>query len=58
MIVKVVLWIYEFKKNGICNIKIYVNIEGKKKYFCIKFFVLFGDFDVNRGLVKKFYLFF
>lgn len=58
MTVKAVLWTYEPKKNGTCNIKIYVNIEGKKKYFRTKLSVLPRDFDANRGLVKKSHPFF
>lgn len=53
MTVKAVLWTYEPKKNGTCNIKLYANVDGKKKYFRTKLSVLPQDFDQNKGLVKK-----
>lgn len=53
MTVKAILWTYEPKKNGTCNVKIYVNIEGQKKYFKTKISTLPEHFDAKRGLVKK-----
>ena len=52
MTVRAILWTYEPRKNGTCNIKIYVN-DGKKKYFKTKLSVLPQDFDAQKGLVKK-----
>ncbi len=53
MTVKAVLWTYEPKKNGTCNIKIYANVDGRKKYFKTKLSVLPEHFDDKKGIVKK-----
>lgn len=53
MTVKAMLWTYRPKTNGACNIKIYANIHGQKKYFTTPFSVNREDFDSKRGLVKK-----
>ena len=53
MKLKAILWKYEPRKDGTCNIKIYASIEGKKKYFKTKLSVLPADFDEARGEVKR-----
>lgn len=53
MRLKVILWKYEPRKDGTCNIKIYASIDGKKKYFKTQLAVLPKDFDEVRGEVKK-----
>ncbi len=53
MRLKTILWTYKPRKDGTCNIKIYVSIDGKKKYFKTHLAVLPQDFDEVRGEVKK-----
>lgn len=53
MTVKAILWTYKPKNDGTCNIKIYANIEGQKKYFKTKLSVAPNQFDSKKGLVKK-----
>ncbi|MCB0651557.1 MAG: tyrosine-type recombinase/integrase [Saprospiraceae bacterium] len=47
------LWTYKPRKDGTCNIKIYVGFEGDKKYFKTKFHVLPSEFDDIKGEVKR-----
>ena len=53
MLTKVVLWTYYSRKDGRCNIKIYVSFNGVKKYIKTKFHVLPEEFDEKFGRVKK-----
>lgn len=53
MRLKAILWKYEPRKDGTCNIKIYASIGGKKKYFKTKLAVLPKDFDEVKGEVRK-----
>ncbi len=53
MTIKAILWTYEPKKNGTCNIKLYLNNNGQKKYIKTKLAVLPQQFDTVKGLVKK-----
>lgn len=53
MTIKAILWTYGPKQDGTCSIKIYANIDGKKKYFKTKFAVLPEQFDEKKGIVKK-----
>lgn len=53
MRLKTILWTYKPRKDGTCNIKIYVSIDAKKKYFKTHLAVLPQDFDEVRGEVKK-----
>jgi len=53
MRLKVILWKYEPRKDGTCNIKIYASIDGKKKYFKTKLATFPRDFDDSKGEVKK-----
>lgn len=53
MRLKAILWKYEPRKDGTCNIKIYASMDGKKKYFKTKLAVLPKDFDEIKGEVRK-----
>ena len=53
MTVKAIIWTYKPKNDGSCNIKIYANIDGQKKYFKTKLSVDPSQFDSKKGLVKK-----
>lgn len=53
MQVKPILWTYVPRADGSCNIKLYVNANGEKKYIKTKFHVLPSEFDNKKGLVKK-----
>lgn len=50
---QIILWSYKPRKDGTCNIKIYVGYEKEKKYFKTKFHVLPVEFDSKKGIVKK-----
>lgn len=53
MTVKAILWTYDPRQDGSCNIKLYLNHNGHKKYVKTRFHVQPIDFDKKRGLVKK-----
>ncbi len=53
MRLKAILWKYEPRKDGTCNIKIYASMDGKKKYFKTKLAGLPKDFDEIKGEVRK-----
>jgi integrase len=53
MTIKAVLWTYDPRQDGSCNIKIYLNYKGKKKYIKTPFHVQPKDFDKKKGIVKK-----
>ncbi len=43
----------EPRQDGTCNIKLYVNHQGKKKYIKTDYHVLPAEFDKKKGIVKK-----
>ena len=45
MRIKAVLWKYDPRQDGRCNIKIYANVDGKKKYFKTKLAIFPNEFD-------------
>lgn len=53
MRIKAILWKYEPRQDGRCNIKIYANVDGKKKYFKTKLAVFPAEFDDKTGEVKR-----
>lgn len=53
MTVRCVLWTYKPRKDGYCNIKIYVNTEEGKKYYPTKFYAKPEDWDKDIGRFKR-----
>lgn len=53
MRIKAVLWKYDPRQDGSCSIKIYANVNGKKKYFKTKLAVFPNEFDEKAGEVKR-----
>ncbi|MCB0564518.1 MAG: phage integrase SAM-like domain-containing protein, partial [Phaeodactylibacter sp.] len=51
---KNVCWKYSPKQDGTCSVKIYVNHDGKQKYYPVDgVFVAPADFDDKRGVVRS-----
>jgi integrase len=50
---RTVLWTYFIKKNGTCDIKIYVSHKNKKKYFSTELQVAPKDWDDRKELVRN-----
>ena len=51
---KNVCWKYSPKQDGTCSVKIYVNHDGKQKYYSVEgISVAPNDFDDKRGLVRS-----
>lgn len=53
MTVKAILWTYGKKKDGTCNIKVYVSHAGKKKYYATDIHILPEHWDESRERVKS-----
>ena len=47
------LWTYAPRKDGSCDIKVYVNAHGQKKYFSTGLRVMPKDWDEKKGQVKR-----
>jgi len=47
-----ILWTYEPKQDGSCNVKIYVQSAGKKKYYKTDIYLPAKDWDAKKGVVK------
>lgn len=48
-----ILWTYEPRQDGLCNVKIYVQVAGRKKYYKTDVYVAAKDWDAKKGLVKS-----
>lgn len=53
MTVRATLWTYEPRKDGSCNIKLYISNNGKKKYQRTPHYVMPTEWDSKRGRLKK-----
>jgi len=47
-----ILWTYAPRQDGSCNVKIYVQATGQKKYYKTDICVLAKDWDAKKGIVK------
>lgn len=50
---RTVLWTYFIKKNGTCDIKIYLNHQNKKKYFSTGLQIAPKDWDERKEIVRN-----
>lgn len=53
MTVRCVLWTYKPRKDGSCNIKLYINTEEGKQYKATKYYAKPGDWDNKLGRFKR-----
>jgi site-specific recombinase XerD len=53
MTVRATLWKYQARKDGTCNIKLYIQSGGKKNYLKTEFHALPKDWDDRRGRLKR-----
>lgn len=53
MNIKPMIWTYKPRKNGECNIKIYVSFEGVKKYYKTPYYCQPTEFNKKTGKVKR-----
>lgn len=52
MTVKAVLWTYKARQDRSCNIKIYINAPGKKRYLKTDYYALPEEWDAEAGRIK------
>ncbi len=48
-----ILWTYAPRQDGHCNVKVYVQSAGQKKYYKTDLYVLPADWDSKKGVVKN-----
>jgi hypothetical protein len=53
MTVRALLWTYKPRKDGKCNIKIYIHKGGKKKYRSTEYFAREEDWDKDSHRLKR-----